>query len=475
MEEIVKKIVLGALCLLMSACSTDKPCYRENCFVMETEVTSDMQKIHSILMKYLRTLSKKQTEYDLKFAKITCKLFGKNNKLLNKEIDKLKKVYQSEKRTKEDIKLVKDLEKSLKGLKLDYKQVILLAKELEVDCAKISKEDAVKFAPYKARARKIVKYIDDQNHKKDEWSYGHYENNLSWVTKFSIYYKMRNILNDNYNKFSVYSLLINTLEGFIAKDVLKDSFLKAHPSPILPKDESLFAPYYSLYSLGPVTTKNGEIIFDATRKAVSNKKINKQELADLVAKVSGYMRGLASVIVRIQNDVTDKIDHDTLISSYDESKLDNFYDFVGKRYSITSLIDKNPKFEDFDREIDKLSTRIAYQHYYKVNIVRFLYKEWRDTYYSQVKEFFGNAVKVADKLQEMTKDDVITDLTSDKRRYEYKNNAKNISTIKEIAKIGVDKIVSVSDCYIDSQEEIKESVRESFLATREAYLRNLGQ
>ena len=320
-----------------------------------------------------------------------------------------------------------------------------------------------------------MKYIDDQDHKQDEWSYGHYVDGLRWATKFTIYYKMRNILDDNYNKFSSYSTLISTLEGFIEKDVLQDSFLKKHPSSITPKDESSFGLYYSVYGLVPPTTKNGEVIFDATRKAASNKKINKQDLSDLVGKVSSYLRRLASVIVEIQNDVTDKIDHDTLIASYNESKWNNFYDFIGNRYTITNLIDKNPKFEDFDREIDKLSTRLAYQHYYKVNIARFLYKEWRDMYYSQIKEFFENAVKVADKLREMTKNDVITDATPDKRRYEYKRNAQNISTIKEIAKIGVDKVISTADCYIDSQEEIKDSTHESFLKTREAYLRNLGK
>jgi len=252
---------------------------------------------------------------------------------------------------------------------------------------------------------------------------------------------------------------------------LQDSFLKDHPSSVPPKDERSFNPYYSLYSLVPTTTKDGEIIFDATRKAVSNKKISKQDLSDLVGRASGYLKNLASVIVKIQNDVTDKIDHDTLIASYNESKWNNFY---GNRYTITNLIDKNPKFEDFDREIDKLSTRLAYQHYYKVNITRFLYKEWRNMYYSQIKVFFENAVKIADKLREMTKNDVITDSTTDKRRYEYKKNAQNISTIKEIAKIGAEKVISTADCYIDSQEEIKESIYESFLKTREAYLKNLG-
>ncbi len=470
----MKKVVLSSLCLLVAACSVEKPCYRENCFITETEVTADMQKIRSILMEYFRTESKRQTEYSLKFAQVTCKLFGKNNKQLNKEIDKLQKIYQSKKKIKENEKLTKDLEKSLKGLKLDYKQVLLLAREMEADYAKILKENVAKFAPYKTRAHEIVKYIDDQEHKQDEWSYGHYEDGLRLGTKFIIYFKMRDILNDNYNKFSSYSTLINTLEGFIEKDVLQDSFLKDHPSSIPPKDERSFNPYYSLYSLVPWTTRDGEIIFDATRKAVSDKKISKQDLSDLVEKISDYLRYMASAIVKIQGDVTDKIDHDTLISSYAESKLSNFYDFFGNRYAITNLVDKNPKFEDFDREINKLSTRLAYQHYYKVNTARFLYQEWRNEYYSQVKEFFENAVKVADRLSEMTKNDVITDTTPDKRRYEYKKNAQNISIIKEIAKIGAEKIISVADCYIDSQEEIKKSLYESFIKTREAYVKNLG-
>lgn len=469
----MKKILLSTLCLLVAACSTEKPCYRENCFVTETEITADMQKIRSILLEYLRTASKRQMEYDLKYVQVTCKLFGKNHKQLNKEIDKLQKVYQSEKKTKENKKLREDLKKSLKGLKLDYKQVLLLAKDLEVDCAKIGKENRKKFAPYKAKALKIVKTIDDQEHKQEDWSYGHYEDGLRWETKFGIYYKMRSVLDDTYDKFNSYNSLIGMLESFISEGILVDSFLKDHTSPVSPKDEGSFGLYYSMYGLVPSTTKNGEIIFDAVRKAVSNNKIQKQELSELVSKTSGYMRRLASVIMRIQDDVTDKIDHKTQVTSYDESKLNNFYS--EKRNIITGLVDKNPKSEDFDREIDKLSTRIAYQTYYKVNIARFLYKEWRDMYYSQVKELFVNAVKIADKLHEMIKDEVITDSTTDKRRYEHKSNVKNISIIKEIAKIGVDKIVSTADCYIDSQKEIKDSIQESILKTREAYLKNLGQ
>lgn len=471
----MKKIVLGTLCLLVAACSVEKPCYRENCFVTETKISADMQKIRSILMEYLRTESKKQQEYALKYVQVVCKLFGKNNKQLNKEIDKLQKFYQSKPKIKESKKLRDDLKKSLKGLKLDYKQVILLAKEMEADYAKISKEYTAKFAPYKARALEIVKYIDNQDHKKDEWISGNYEDGLNWITKLGIYYKMRNVLDDNYNKFDSYSTLLIMLEEFISEDILVDSFLKNHTSSVSPKDESSLSLYFSLYGLTPPTTRDGQIIFDAARKAVSNKKISKQDLADLAGKISSYLKGIASTVVKIQNDVTDKIDHDTAMTAYRESKLDNFYDYIGDRYTITNLVDKNPKFEDFDREIDKLSTRVAYQDYYKVNIARFLYQEWRDMYYSRIKELFANAVKIADKLQEMTKGDVITDTTSDKRRYEYKRNAQNISTIKEIAKIGVDKVVSIADCYIDSQEEIKDSIHESFLKTRKAYLRNLGK
>ena len=135
----MKKIALSTLCLLMVACSTERDCYQENCFVTETEITNDMQKIRSILLEYHRTMAKKQLEYDLKFTQVTCKLFGKNNKQLNKEIDKLKKFYESEKKVEENKKLNENLRKSLKGLKLDYKQVILLARELETDYAKLEK------------------------------------------------------------------------------------------------------------------------------------------------------------------------------------------------------------------------------------------------------------------------------------------------------------------------------------------------
>ena len=103
----MKKIILGTLCLFIAGCATDKPCYKENCFVTETEITSDMQKIRSILLEYMKTQSKKQMEYDLKYVQVTCKLFGKDNKQLNKEIDKLHKVYQSEQKTKENKKLRK--------------------------------------------------------------------------------------------------------------------------------------------------------------------------------------------------------------------------------------------------------------------------------------------------------------------------------------------------------------------------------
>lgn len=468
----MKKIMCSALCLLMTACSTEKSCYYENCFVTETKVTADMQKIRSLLVDYYQTEAEREVEYDLKFAKVTCKLFGKNNKQLNKEIDKLKKVYYTEEKIKEEKKLYDDLKKSLKGLKLDYKQVVLLAKELEIDMAKISQSSKEKFAPYKARAREIVEFMDKQEEKQDDWIWSHYEDGLNREAKFNVYYKMWEICCDAYDKFKSYNLLIGALESCISERILIDSFLSEHLSAVSPKDESWFGPDYSVYGLIPNTTKHGEIIFDAVKKAVSNKKISKQELSELVDSAAHYMRSLTGEIVDIQHDVTDKIDYNSLRDIYREKKLNNFYG--SDRYVITNLVDKNPKLEDFNREIDKLSTRIAYQTYYKVNIARFLYREWKETYYSEVKELFANAVKLADKLNEMIKDEVITDSTSDKRRYEHKNNLENISNIREIAKIGVSKIISTADCYIDSQEEIKDALNKSFLKIRKAYLKNLN-
>lgn len=465
----MKKIALSTLCLLIAACSTEKNCYREDCFVTETEVTMDMQKIRSILLEYYCTISKKQLEYDLKLTQVSCKLFGKNNKQLNKEIDKLKKIYESEKQVKENIKSNEDLKKSLKGLKLDYKQVILLAKELEADYAKLEKEKREKLSPYKDRALEIMKTIDKQNQKQDHWAYVHTQDGLEYSTRFELYYKMRDVVYGSYNKFSSYILLVDMLESLILDGTLVDSFMGNHP-PF--KDETFLIPSYYIEGFTPQTTSM-EVMFDTVRKAAMNDKISKQELSDLFEKTSRYLREMTSSIAIIQHDITDKIDHNSWENSYRESKWNNFCGF--DRYIITDLVDKNPKFEDFEHEIDKLATRIAYQTYYKVNIVRFLYKEWCDTYYSQVKELLTNAVKIADKLHEMIKDEIITDTTPDKRRYEHRKNVQNISNIKEIAKIGVEKIISSADCYLDSQEEIKNSIRKSFLQTRKAYLKNLGK
>ncbi|MCR5224994.1 MAG: hypothetical protein K6C34_02825 [Alphaproteobacteria bacterium] len=469
----MKKIVLGSLCLLLAACSTEKPCYRENCFVTEHKVTEDMQKIRSIAMDYYKRHNAKDLEYKLKFINVTCRLFGKNNKRLNKEIDKLQKVYYSQERNTENRNLYNDLKKSLKGLKLDYDQVLQLAKILEKDIAEISKSNQKKFAPYKSRALEIVNAIDAQREKQNEWSYGHYEDELHLGTKFSIYFAMQLILTDNYNRFDSYNMLIDRLEGLISEGILVDSFLTKHPSPILPKYESLLELDYYTHTLTPPKTKNGELIFEAAKRATSDKSISKQELADLTTMISNHMRGIASNITDIQHDVTDRIDYNSFINSYNEKTLSNFRD--SSRYPITDLVDKYPKFEDFDREINKLATRIAYQTYYKVNIARFLYKECRSIYYKQTKELFTDAVKVADKLYAMIRDDVISDDTPTKRAYEYTENMKNISNIKEIAKIGVDRILPSADCYIDSQEEIKSSLYKSFMQIREAYLKNTGE
>ena len=467
----MKKVVLSSLCLLLVACSTEKPCYRENCFVTQTEVTADMQKIHSILLNHYKKEMAQASEYNLKYTDVVCRLFGKNNKQLNKEIDKLQKFYLSEGKLKEIKKSEKELEKSLKGLKLNYAQVLQLAKELNKDITEISKSNEKKFAPYKSRALEIVKAIDAQKEKQDTWRHAHYEDELQWETKFLIYYSMKGILTHDHNKFSSYDTTISHLESLISDGTFVDSFLAKHPSAILPKEEGSFNLNYFLYSLTPPTAKNGEIIFDAVRNAALSKNISKQELSDLVELTAKYMIDMTSNVVEIQHDVTDKIDFNSLLSSYKERELNNFYSY--DRHIITNLVDKYPKSEDFEREINKLTTRLAYQTYYKVNISRFLYREWKETYYSQIKELFANAVIIADKLYAQIKDDVITDDTTIKRRFEHQSNMQNISNIKEIAKIGVDKILTSADCYIDSQEEIKAALYKSFMKTREAYLKNV--
>ncbi len=90
-------------------------------------------------------------------------------------------------------------------------------------------------------------------------------------------------------------------------------------------------------------------------------------------------------------------------------------------------------------------------------------------------EFFANAVILASRLHNMVKDKVVPEDATYEEQYQHKRDLQNISHIREIANIGVKKILSNVDCYIDSQEEIKQSLLNGFLKTREAYLRNMNR
>ncbi|MBQ3565037.1 MAG: hypothetical protein IJA14_02695 [Alphaproteobacteria bacterium] len=459
----MKKIMCCTLCLLMTACSTEKSYHRENFFVTETEVTADMQKIRSLLIDYYRAENARQMKYDLKHAEIICKLFGKNNKKLDKEIDKFRNTRDD---YKEYLKLCEDLEKSLKGLKLDYKQIIWLAKELEIDMAKVAVSNCEKFAPYKSRALEIVKIIEEQSR---------YENRGDFITD-----KMRHISEYSYDKYVSYDKVTSLLVLFISRGILVDSFLVEHSCTMDPADFALFNPVNSYNSFYPETTLCGDPMFENIRKAASDETISERELSALVSNANEHMIRLASTIEDVQFDIMDKIEFSSFCDSYSEKKLSNFDRL---RYKVTSLVDENPKFEDCSREINKLAAGLAYKIYCEANLTRWLYKEFRDKYYSKINDFFANSVKIAEKLKAMINNKIITENSryahkrdlermSKEQKEKYEDDSKNISEILEIAKIIIPKFNSAVDLRTNTQKEIRDALRKSFLKTRETYLKN---
>jgi hypothetical protein len=358
--ETMKKTLFGILCLFLFGCESEKICYRENCFVTESQITEDMQKISDIMLRYYREKLGTENEKNLKIVQITCKLFGKDNKKLNKELDKIKKLYDSKEKHRQSKKLDGDLRKSLKGLKLDHKQVLLLAQEIEKTYAKIIADNEKAYASYKDRALEIVKFIDSKDEAKDDWTYSRYEDDIQYWDRLEIYWQMKSIISERYDKFSSYDSLISILSGFINDGTLEDSFLKQHPSSLRPKDEEVFTygAMSSIWGIAPPIDKNGLIIFDALKGTVANKQFKKTELQEIVNLAARYMRSLTSNIVEIQHDITNKIDHEKYLEQYAERKFGNFYKY--DRYFITNLAQKYPKLEDFEKESEKIAARLAY-------------------------------------------------------------------------------------------------------------------
>lgn len=61
---------------------------------------------------------------------------------------------------------------------------------------------------------------------------------------------------------------------------------------------------------------------------------------------------------------------------------------------------------------------------------------------------------------------------SKEQKEKYEDDLKNISEILEIAKIIIQKFNSTVDLRTNTQEEIRDALRKSFLKTRETYLKN---
>ncbi|MDR0632036.1 MAG: hypothetical protein LBF54_02245 [Holosporaceae bacterium] len=467
----MKKILFGTLSLFLLGCESKKACYRENCFISrDVVITEDMRRIANIILNYYKEYWRTRNEGNLKIVKIACELFGKDNRKLNKELDKIRE-FHDEKETKRLKKLLDDLEKSLKGLRLDYKQVLPLIREMEKAYAEIMADSRKKYLPYMERAREILKSIKSKDDAKEEWTYSYYEDGIQSHNYWEIYSQIHSITEDDYNRFSTYDSLTSMLFGFIDRGILVDSFLESHQSPLNHRDERAFTSHISpsIYGIVPTKNEDGIVVFDVVKGAIEREKIDKNELRKIVGSIANYMTSLASSIVDIQHDVTDKIDHESHLEQYREEKFNNFY--AHSRYSAITLTEKYPKLVDFEREVDKVAVRLAYQTYFRANAARFLYKEWHDTYLTQINEFWRNSAILAERLHKMCQNENISDDSPDKLRYEHESSLRNIAAIKEMTKIGIKKIFSIPDCYIDSQKEIRESYRARILKMREVYLK----
>lgn len=468
----MKKAMLGFLCLFLAACSTQQNSYKENCFVSETKITDDMKKIQTELTEYYRVMCQSNFDYRLKRTKVICELFGKNNKQLAKELDKIENIYRS---AKMKLKKAEDaLKANLKGLKLDLKQVISFAKYIEPDLKKIADDWLKQFTPYKSRAIEILKILNERDRNNSDYR----EDDIDWGHRFTVRCTMFDATSDTYKKAWTYNWIVWTLRTCISEGVLADSFLSQHESAISPKDEPPYTLYESIYFaflIEDKKTESGEDLFEAAHNAVEKKEMTRDDLSELLDRVASCMRMTAYYIASIQEDVTDVIDKNIAQNSVRERVFGNF---STTRQSITGLVDKNPKIEDFKREIDKLSTRLAYKSYYETDIIRFLYKGWKEQNYDKMKQLFKDALILADRLHVMVKDEVVPENSRKEEykhreyleEYKHKRDLQNISDIKEIACVGVEKILSEADHYVDSQEKIKESLKKDFMKTREFYL-----
>ncbi|GHU17800.1 hypothetical protein FACS189472_05210 [Alphaproteobacteria bacterium] len=432
---------------------------------METAMTEDMQKIKNIFVSKFREETRIFSE-----VKVICELYGKNNKQLDSELDKsdsIRNIYEIFNRVVNE-KQRKELEAALKGLRLDYDQILSLAKEIEKALAEIVADDMKLYASHKTKAKDI---LEDIRKKDAKAKYGReipkgISPSNAWKINASLEYITGN---NRYNEFGALNS-VPLLFRLIFDGVLRDSFLEKTVSPLEGKGEfstllesgagTAFFPEISL-SIGkmtPETSDEGVMIFEVLRNAVKKPVIERKELEQLVEFAQSYLRRLSPHVRNILCDIADRLDHYTLDWLYHKEKLNHTSCFSPK-HQIIKLIEKHPKLEDFERQIDALSTRLAYYVYHEASIARSLYMEWRRSYLSQMDELFKNSRILAERLRSLYKDEKISD-------GDYKKSIKNISVIEDITSIGQKKMLSLPNKPIDSIQKIKEAYKSRFMKVR---------
>ncbi len=464
----MKRSIAILLVLLLMGCSMVSEDNMERYFVENVEVSEDMKKIRAAIL----SLYQKQIDEELpgktKIIKISCELFGKDNKKLDQEIQK--NFWNNSERfwNEKYEKLVKDL----KGTRLDLSQIVALIKIIEPEYSKLMDEYNRHFDKYRDRIVEIAKAIDKQDAESDKYYYEtSHEDGLSTSSKYLLSSVLDEVLSVQDSRFDVYGECMYLIKKLFRSEVFKDSFLESHKSPIL-FETTLDIPRFWLEKLIPQSTNRENNIFNATRKAVSNQNISKQELGDLLRKISRYIRNLVQTVRSIQEDPVDWINWESTMDRRRNQQMTDYMGYSSIRGNVVQLMDKSSKISDFESDLDKLCEREAYRIYTEVVSVRCVYQEWRKSYYSKVKELFKNSKILADRLYEMVKDEEKT--TLGKRRDEQRWRLGDIADVRDICNIGVEQILLEVNG-ISSQEEIKNALKERYYRIRNDRLKILNQ
>ncbi|GHU21093.1 hypothetical protein FACS189472_13480 [Alphaproteobacteria bacterium] len=427
----------------------------------ETAMTEDMRKIKDIFVKDFQDETRASSEKRLKVVKVACELYGKNKRQLNKEFEKVYPHYNQP--YEEYRKHLDALNAALKGLKLNSDQVLQLTREIEKAQSEIVTNDNKLYAPYKAKAKEILK--EDV-----QYSCGYrLINGISGVYGQLMVDCLNYVMDDHsYDELCSYNSISSSLFRYIDDCTLRDSFLEKTASPLEEEDEHLLRhsrPMFSMLNIEIDT--EGVVLFDRIRNAAKNTAIKRKDLEEVVWRAAVYLSNVASDAIDIQSNIVDELDHVTLSEQRRKATGKCPYFYSSDRYLLLGLAEKYPKFDDFEKQIDALSARLAYSAYHKAVAARFLYTEWRRRYLSQMDEFFKKARILAERLHSICKNEKVSD--DDKCQHE--KNVENIATIREITSIGT-KILS-TPCALLSLQNIKAAYKNRFMKMRESYLRHM--